>query len=84
MDMIATKAMRYAGKDLQPGDPFEAASPRDFRTLRAISKARPAPEAEPEPDEDKPDEANPELNDQAQQAKPKAAAYKRRDVRAQA
>lgn len=42
MKLIAVKAMRYAGTDLQPGDEFEAANERDARTLKAIRKARDA------------------------------------------
>ena len=40
--MIAVKAMRYAGRDLMPGDEFEPQSDRDARLLRAIGKAKDA------------------------------------------
>jgi hypothetical protein len=47
VDLIATKAMRYGGRALTAGEPFQA-SRRDARTLSAIRKAEPAPEVDPE------------------------------------
>ncbi|KKB86462.1 hypothetical protein VW29_02580 [Devosia limi DSM 17137] len=44
MKLIAVKAMRYAGKNLQPGDEFAASNERDGRTLKAIRKATDAPD----------------------------------------
>ncbi|HPB23580.1 MAG TPA: hypothetical protein PLL48_14775 [Novosphingobium sp.] len=40
--MIAVKSMRYGGRNLEPGDEFDAMSARDARILRAIGKARDA------------------------------------------
>ena len=39
MKLTAAKSMRYNGKSLEPGDPFEAVSERDFRILKAVKKA---------------------------------------------
>lgn len=39
MKLTAAKSMRYNGKALEPGDPFEAVNERDFRILKAIKKA---------------------------------------------
>lgn len=47
VDLIATKAMRYGGRALTVGEPFQA-SRRDARTLGAIGKAEAAPEVDPE------------------------------------
>ncbi len=44
MKLIATKSLRYAGRDLQAGDEFDASSDRDGRVLKAIRKATDAPE----------------------------------------
>ena len=40
MQMVALKEFRYAGRQLLPGDAFEARD-RDVRLLQAISNARP-------------------------------------------
>ncbi|MER2263509.1 hypothetical protein [Methylobacterium oxalidis] len=48
VDQIATKAMRYGGRVLKPGDTFQA-SRRDARVLQAIGKAERAPQADPAP-----------------------------------
>ena len=40
VDQIATKAMRYGGRALRPGAPFQA-SRRDARVLEAIGKSKP-------------------------------------------
>lgn len=47
VDLIATKSMRYGGRALTVGEPFQA-SRRDARTLGAIGKAEAAPEVDPE------------------------------------
>ncbi|WP_084581776.1 hypothetical protein [Sphingomonas azotifigens] len=39
MKMIATKPLRYGGKQLDVGDPFETKTDRDAKLLRAIGKA---------------------------------------------
>lgn len=39
MTLIATKSMRYGGRGLEAGDPFEPASDRHARILKAIGKA---------------------------------------------
>lgn len=49
MKYVATKAMRYGGRSLAPGDEFDA-SGRDGRLLVAIGKARLAPDAPVEAD----------------------------------
>ncbi|GEP06427.1 hypothetical protein [Methylobacterium oxalidis] len=48
IDQIATKAMRYGGRVLKPGDTFQA-SRRDARVLQAIGKSGPPPQADPSP-----------------------------------
>lgn len=67
--MIAVKAMRYAGKWLSPGDEFKPKSERDARILRAIGKATHG-------------EA-PEVDDKAEDDKPKKRAYRRKDMKAE-
>lgn len=67
--MIAVKAMRYAGRDLMPGDEFEPQSDRDARLLRAIGKAK---DAEPVDDTDHDDEDA-----------PKKRTYRRKDMKAE-
>lgn len=42
MDLIATKKLRYAGSNLQPGQPFTASN-RDGKLLVGIKKAKEAP-----------------------------------------
>ncbi|ACL58958.1 hypothetical protein [Methylobacterium nodulans] len=62
VDLIATTAMRYGGRALQPGESFRA-SRRDARTLAAIGKAK-----EPEPATvEKPAIAEPELSEPERQ-----------------
>lgn len=46
--LIATKDLRYGGRSLVAGDPFDAASERDARLLKAIRKAANAPEVDPD------------------------------------
>ena len=72
--MIAVKAMRYAGRDLMPGDEFEPHSDRDARLLRAIGKAKDGEVAEGEA---------PEVEDKADDDKPKKRAYRRKDMKAE-
>jgi hypothetical protein len=48
IDLIATKAMRYGGKALVPGDSFQASS-RNAKLLKAIRKADDAPPPPPPP-----------------------------------
>lgn len=67
--MIAVKAMRYAGQWLSPGDEFEPKSERDARILRAIGKAT--------------DGEAPEVDDKAEDDKPKKRAYRRKDMKAE-
>ena len=67
--MIAVKAMRYAGQWLSPGDEFEPKSKRDARILRAIGKAT--------------DGEAPEVDDKAEDDKPKKRAYRRKDMKAE-
>lgn len=67
--MIAVKAMRYAGRDLMPGDEFEPQSDRDARLLRAIGKAK---VANPVDDTDRDDDGKPEKR-----------AYRRKDMKAE-
>lgn len=67
--MIAVKAMRYAGQWLSPGDEFEPKSERDARILRAIGKAT--------------DGEAPEVEDKAEDGKPKKRAYRRKDMKAE-
>lgn len=42
VDLVASKPLRYGGRSLEAGDPFDA-SPRDARILKAIRKAADAP-----------------------------------------
>lgn len=72
--MIAVKAMRYAGRDLMPGDEFEPQSHRDARLLRAIGKAKDGEAAEGEA---------PEVEDKPEYDKPKKRAYRRKDMKAE-
>ncbi|MDR7040561.1 hypothetical protein J2X36_005344 [Methylobacterium sp. BE186] len=51
VDQIATKAMRYGGRILKPGDTFQA-SRRDARVLQAIGKSGPPPQVDPAPQAD--------------------------------
>ena len=67
--MIAVKAMRYAGQWLVPGDEFEPKSKRDARILLAIGKAT--------------DGEDREVDDKAEDDKPKKRAYRRKDMKAE-
>ena len=73
-ELIATRAYRYGGRALQPGDPFEASS-RDARLLKAIRKAKAAPEVVASDEEPSGDEA-------AQVSRGRGR-YQRRDMRAE-
>lgn len=78
MKMKAMKSMRYNGKALAAGDPFEAVTERDARVLRAIRKA--------EPDDDESVSSEPAVKPEPA-AKPEPAInqkgrYSRRDMRA--
>lgn len=71
MQMVALKEFRYAGRQLLPGDAFEARD-RDVRLLKAISNARPDDEAAAS-------------TEQEQKGSPPPAkrTYKRRDMKAE-
>jgi hypothetical protein len=71
MQMVALKEFRYAGRQLFPGDAFEARD-RDVRLLRAISNARLDDEADA-------------LTEQEQKGSPTPAkrTYKRRDMKSE-
>ena len=86
MRLTATKPLRYGGRDLVPGDDFDARHPRDARLLKAIGKAKdfekPAKVAKAPAPDDNPDASD----DEADKPVAKGAdstTYKRRDMRAE-
>ena len=86
MKLTATKAMRYAGQNVEPGDHFEVSSERDFKLLQAIGKAVVREDEEPAPREQTralkaEDEAAAEPRKGGDKLKAKGR-YQRRDLRA--
>ena len=80
MQLIADRAFRYAGRQLQVGDEFTANN-RDGRVLVALNRAHVAEGDEPAKPR-KPAKA--EKVDQAEKpAKPRKRTYKRRDMQAE-
>lgn len=69
MDLVAKKSFRYNGRDLAPGDPFEAVTARDFKILKAVGRAG------------DPEKAHERVKDQAPAPSAKQN-YQRRDLRA--
>lgn len=47
MKMVALKSFTYAGKRINPGDPFDAVGRSDARLLKALKRADDAPPPTP-------------------------------------